>query len=82
MNSFDMTLFEEFIVMFGSWQVPAAFCFLTFVIGISFGLINTWLIKMVFIGVILYFCKSQNTPLLPPKICIGIVFDFSWVVFM
>ena len=26
--------------------------------------------------------KSHNTPLLPPKICIGIVFDFSWDIFM
>ena len=23
-----------------------------------------------------------NTPLLPPKICIGIVFDFSWNIFI
>ena len=26
--------------------------------------------------------KSHNTPLLPPKICIGIVFDFSRDIFM
>ena len=26
--------------------------------------------------------KSHNTPLLPPKICIGIVLDYSWDMFM
>ena len=50
MNSFDMTIFEEFILMFGSWQVAAAFCCLPFVLGISFGLVTTWSIKMTFIG--------------------------------
>ena len=52
MKSFDMTIFEEFIVMFGSWQVAAAFCCLPvpFVLGISFGLITTWSIKMIFIS--------------------------------
>ena len=32
---------------------------------------------------ILYLHKSHNTPLLPPpKICIGIVLDYSWDMFM
>ena len=50
MKSFDMTIFEEFILMFGSWQVAATFCCLPFVLGISFGLITTWPMKMIFIG--------------------------------
>ena len=49
-KSFHMTLFEEFILMFGSWQVAATVCCLPFVLGISFGLITTWRIKMIFIG--------------------------------
>ena len=35
--------------------------------------------------VILYFVKSHDTPCPPPpqkKNCIGIVFDFSWDIFM
>lgn len=31
---------------------------------------------------ILYLQKSHNTPPSPPKICIGIVLDFSWDIFM
>ena len=31
---------------------------------------------------ILYLHKTHNTPLLPPKICIGIVLDYSWDMFM
>lgn len=50
MKSFDMTIFEEFILMFGSWQVAATICCLPFVLDISFGLITTWPIKMIFIG--------------------------------
>ena len=28
------------------------------------------------------FLKSHNTPLLAPKLCIGVAFDFSWDIFM
>ena len=33
-------------------------------------------------SIILYLQKSHNTPLLPPKICIGIFLDYSWDMFM
>ena len=32
--------------------------------------------------IILYLHKSHNTALLLPEICIGIVLDFSWDIFM
>ena len=42
-------------------------------------IVLSFVVKKIYI---LYLHKSHNTPLLPPKNCIGIVLDYSWDIFM